>query len=524
MSKVFNVSPYGNGASFHIVKIFDVATLGNAMHIVMEYVSGGDLQARLGEALPVPRALEILIRIGSALGAVHAKGIVHRDVKPANILFRSDGTPLLSDFGIAKELDVDASLTQSGAILGSPYYMCPEQVEGVRVDARADIYSLGAVFHEMLTGDRPYDGNSAFDVVTQHVRAPIPRLPDAVGLVQPVLDRMMAKNRNDRFASACELVDAVKQLAAEVNAGVDLAGRTRVGLGAMRPVSRTGRHLGQEVVDSFRSGILEDLKNDRLVLPSLPDVALKIRQELERPEASAATIAKTLAMDPAVSAQVLRVANSALYLGRSPVADLQTAVVRLGANVVHQVVMMLAVSQLLDAKTRPALDSHLEPLWRHSVHVATLCDVIARKIRTVDRNVAMLAGLIHDIGTLPILVWAEPIPGVMGDERTLADIIEALHCELGRQMLEHWNYPAALIAVLGGHEDVARSVGGPADLVDIVQVANHLAWTGTDSPKANVDWTRLPAAERLGLTEEDGPALLEAAEPARKELSAALGR
>ncbi len=200
----------------HIVTIFDIGTADDLVYITMEYVDGGDLRAKIDNRLAPVRGLDLLTKIGQALEYAHKKGIVHRDVKPANILFRSDGTPLLSDFGIAKDFTVDKELTSTGTILGSPFYMSPEQAEGLPVDGRTDIYSLGIIFYEMLTGEKPYEGDSAIKVIMKHIQSPVPRLPPELDQFQPLLNRLMCKNRDKRIPDAGQLVTEVEELREEV--------------------------------------------------------------------------------------------------------------------------------------------------------------------------------------------------------------------------------------------------------------------------------------------------------------------
>ncbi len=223
----------------HIVTIFDIGTADDLVYISMEYVDGGDLRAKIDNRLAPVRGLDLLTKIGQALEYAHKKGIVHRDVKPANILFRSDGTPLLSDFGIAKDFTVDKELTSTGTILGSPFYMSPEQAEGLPVDGRTDIYSLGIIFYEMLTGEKPYEGDSAIKVIMQHIQSPVPQLPPELDQFQPLLNRLMCKNRDQRIADAGQLVAEVEELREEVEGK---KGRGMMTLHALKlPLSARGR-------------------------------------------------------------------------------------------------------------------------------------------------------------------------------------------------------------------------------------------------------------------------------------------
>jgi len=186
----------------NIITIYDIGIANESdLYISMEYVQGGDLKQRLELSISPDEALRYLSQIASALGEAHKHGIIHRDVKPANILFRDD-TPLLSDFGIAKAINTDADLTSTGIFLGSPNYVSPEQADGVKLDGRSDLYSLGCIFYEMLAGKKPYISDSIIDIVIQHKQAPIPRLPADLKQYQELVDKLLAKKREERFPDA----------------------------------------------------------------------------------------------------------------------------------------------------------------------------------------------------------------------------------------------------------------------------------------------------------------------------------
>jgi serine/threonine-protein kinase PpkA len=152
----------------NIITIHDIGVFGDRHYISMEYPEGGDLKARIKGGMPPQAALDLIEGIGSCLDFVHRKGIVHRDIKPGNILFRKDDTPVLTDFGIAKQLEQDTNLTMDGTAIGSPYYLSPEQAECKPLDGRTDIYGLGIVLFEMLMGHKPYKGKSYIEIVMAH--------------------------------------------------------------------------------------------------------------------------------------------------------------------------------------------------------------------------------------------------------------------------------------------------------------------------------------------------------------------
>jgi serine/threonine protein kinase len=190
----------------YVARIYDQGFSGDHPYIAMEFLPSGTLASRIREGLTTRAALRIAGQIAQALAAIHARGIVHRDLKPANILFRADGRPVLVDFGLARDMKVNSTLTVAGQFLATPRYMSPEQCLGLPIDARSDLYSLGAVLYEMITGRKIYDGANSAEVITMHVNAPPPKLADLLAGHQPLLDRLLAKEPDNRFQSAAEVV------------------------------------------------------------------------------------------------------------------------------------------------------------------------------------------------------------------------------------------------------------------------------------------------------------------------------
>ncbi len=189
----------------NIVKIYDLGVADDHAHIVMEYLDGGDLRRKIDSGVPEEDAVRYLRQIASALSAVHGRGVLHRDLKPGNIMLRKDGSIALIDFGLAKRARLESEITDKGEIFGTPYYMSPEQGHGIGVDERSDIYSLGVIFYEMLTGKKLYKADSAMGIIYKHAHASIPDLPEALRQHQPLLDRLLAKAPADRLQSAAEI-------------------------------------------------------------------------------------------------------------------------------------------------------------------------------------------------------------------------------------------------------------------------------------------------------------------------------
>jgi CheY-like chemotaxis protein len=194
----------------NVVRIFDLGIADDHAYIAMEYLGAGSLGQRLQHALPPTVAADYTRQIAGALAAIHGAGILHRDLKPANIMFRDDGSLALIDFGLAKQMRLHAAITGTGQIFGTPYYMSPEQGHAEPTDERSDLYSLGCIFYEMLTGERPFTASSPMGVIYRHAHAPRPRLSRALTHFQPLLDRLLAVDRYERYQSADELVKALE--------------------------------------------------------------------------------------------------------------------------------------------------------------------------------------------------------------------------------------------------------------------------------------------------------------------------
>ena len=195
-----------------VVDIYDYGVYAGFEYLAMEYLPRGDLKARIQRGVSEQEALQYVGQIAAALQVVHEAGLVHRDLKPPNVMLRENGAVALIDFGLARSLDGNTTSTQTGVLLGSPYYMSPEQALGETLDARSDFYSLGVICYELLTGQKPYTGATAMEVLQQHVGAPRPALPAGLARYEPFLARLLAKSRGERFASAAEITAAVAAL------------------------------------------------------------------------------------------------------------------------------------------------------------------------------------------------------------------------------------------------------------------------------------------------------------------------
>lgn len=198
-----------------IVPVYDVGEENHQPYFVMRHMGGGSLSEKIkAKTYTIQEAVKLLEQIAPGLDEAHSKGIVHRDLKPANILFTSTGLPLISDFGIAKFSQGEGSNVTGSAIIGTPAYMAPEQASGEGVDGRTDIYALGVILYEMVTGKQPYQADTPLGLAIKHVTEPVPRIleanPNLPNWMEKVISTAMAKDKDDRFTTAVELVETIK--------------------------------------------------------------------------------------------------------------------------------------------------------------------------------------------------------------------------------------------------------------------------------------------------------------------------
>lgn len=196
----------------NIVAIYDIGRHEELNYIAMDYLPNGSVHDKMSTGLSGEEVLRIMREIASALEHAHEKGYIHRDIKPENILFRADNSAVLSDFGVARGLAGNSRMTHVGTVVGTPHYMSPEQTKGNSVDGRSDLYSLGIVFYEMLTGALPYQGDEAVTIALKHISAPIPKLPMQFLAYQKILDKLLAKDPEQRFQRGSDLVSAIEDL------------------------------------------------------------------------------------------------------------------------------------------------------------------------------------------------------------------------------------------------------------------------------------------------------------------------
>lgn len=258
--------------------------------------------------------------------------------------------------------------------------------------------------------------------------------------------------------------------------------------------------MSDAIENEFLNRLFTALRKDELVLPTLPEMALKIRDIVSDPERSLGDVARAVVKDPALSARVIQIANSPVLGARSRIESVEMAVVRMGGAMIRNIVTALVMEQLFQATTE-ITDRKLRACWKHASEVSTLAMAISHQHPHLQADQAMLAGLIHDIGVLPVLTLAEEYPALLRDEQKLDRLIERAHTELGEAILRHWNFPDTLVKVAAQHENLAYDSGARADYVDLIIVANLQSAKNKDKLEQAGDLSAIPAFVKLGLSD-----------------------
>ena len=250
-----------------------------------------------------------------------------------------------------------------------------------------------------------------------------------------------------------------------------------------------------------KDDIVAQIKNDELVLPTLPEIALRVREVVEDANATIPQLTQIITQDPALSARIVKVSNSPLIRASSPVTDLSTAISRLGINFTSNLAVGLAMEQMFQA-THDIVDRRMRECWSRAMEVAAAAQVLAKHFTRLHPDQALLAGLVHQIGMLPILAYAETHEDLLADSLTLDKVIEKLHPSLGAYILRSWEFIPELVAVPKDYLNLNHEAD-QVDYCDLVQVATLQAYAGTEHPLGKVNRSEVGSFQRLGLDADD---------------------
>lgn len=248
----------------------------------------------------------------------------------------------------------------------------------------------------------------------------------------------------------------------------------------------------------FALELRNEIEQNRIKLPTLPNLSLEALLVVNDAGSSMADVARIISKDTSMAARLVRYANSPLYRGISNVTSVKAAITRIGIDAVKHAILSLAMRDVFTTAYR-SIQARMEALWQHSVVVATKSALLASRFPHLNKDEAMLAGLIHDVGVIPILIKATADPLLLEDEATLDKLIRALHMSVGKFMLDHWNFDESLVEVAACHDRFDRvPPTAEVDYVDIVMVANVLAHEGSGSSHDRLDRSRIAAFQRIG--------------------------
>jgi putative nucleotidyltransferase with HDIG domain len=484
----------------NVVEITDLGQQGDLHYIVMSFLEGETLGERLERSRTIDEAgtIRMARQVASALGAAHEAGIVHRDLKPENIFLMNhpefpDYVKIL-DFGIAKLVNPDpeaSGRTGTGTAVGTPKYMSPEQCRGdENLDFRSDIYSLGVVLYEMLTGNIPFVGPAPGEIMVAHVvEAPVPPIEKNPKLSQRINDvvlRALQKRPEDRFASMRELRQAMEEPVSGADA-TDVASPAVGGPDDQQAdqaeeteeesrQTREARPVAHKLTEIIKARIA----TDKLVIPTMPNVAIECITAV-RSQKSFKVIGAVVAKDPVLASRVLRLANSAAFPSRTPVTTLESAISRMGTEGLATMLVQVSVHQAFTSRD-DRIRAAFKGIWEHSLAVALLARDVAQAIGgTPDPNAAYLAGLLHDIGKPVVgtlLLEAEKALTKGGAVAWMNDtvwkkVVDESHRDVAVALATKWKLPDEVVAAI---ENCKRyDSDRPRSTANVVRVANAMA-------------------------------------------------
>ena len=253
--------------------------------------------------------------------------------------------------------------------------------------------------------------------------------------------------------------------------------------------------------NAFLNTLNQAIDSNRLTLPTLPEVAIQVRNAVEKENSTAKEVADIIVTDAALSARLLQVANSPLYRGRVQIDSVQMAVTRLGVRLVRSLVVSLIMQQIFQA-THDLLDKKFRQVWEESVQIAALSRVLAQGLDHLDKEQAMLGGLIHNIGALPVLAMAENYDELLENAEELDRVILALSPTIGTRILKMWDFPASLVKVTEHFLELDYQSEGEAEYVDVVQVARLETLVGKPNSVPMTEWAGIPSFQKVGVETE----------------------
>ncbi len=249
--------------------------------------------------------------------------------------------------------------------------------------------------------------------------------------------------------------------------------------------------------DKFYIALLDDLEKQKLVLPTLPEIALKVRDAVSDEDASAKQIAEVISLDPAISARMIQVANSPLLRGSQQTDTVEQAITRMGHSLVKSMVTTMAMEQIFKA-SNPLTKKYMQSIWQESTQIASISSAMANHFTKLKADQALLAGLVHNIGALPILTRAEEIPALVQDEAIFASLLKRLSGPIGLSIMKSWNFSDEISHVATEHSNY-NYMSDKIDYIDVVIAAKLQNMSEEEQIALGIDWNNIPSLCKLGL-------------------------
>jgi putative nucleotidyltransferase with HDIG domain len=447
----------------NVVEITDIGQSGDVHYIVMSFLDGETIGERLerNKILDEDVVVRIIRQVASALAAAHDHGIVHRDLKPENIFLLNhpdypDYVKVL-DFGIAKLMGQDGPEsvrnTMAGTVLGTPAYMSPEQCRPQsELDHRSDIYSLGIVLYEMLTGMVPFRFEAPPDVMLAHMRdkpvRPIDLNPKLSQHMNAAILRALEKDPAQRFANMRELRDAIESAVRQTPA-------TAMSSLEQETFEKREEREATFLVKRLTDIILKRLESDNLLVPAMPAIAVQCMQLLDDPKQTFQSVSKIIGKDPVLASRVLHLANSAAFPGKSQATTLEQSIARMGTEGLKLALCHYSMYQAFSSKDE-RIQAAFQGIWEHSLAVALIAKEIAGQLdgpRGTVPDTAYLAGLLHDVGkpvVAALLLEAEKLMSVHKSSMpwishaVWRQVVDRSHRNVGVALARRWHLPPAI--------------------------------------------------------------------------------
>jgi putative two-component system response regulator len=469
----------------NILRIFDFGEDDGVPYLVLEFIEGDTLADRLGKPMPLESVVKLLTPIASALDHAHSEGLLHRDVKPSNILMRTDGTPMLADFGLARMADSARKLTATGLVMGTPEYMSPEQISEENVGPASDVYALTVVAHEMLTGRVPFEAKTAAAVLVSHLNKPMPPTPELTGEasahLEAVLKRGLAKVPEQRYPNASELIAALRPAAWPDRSTIAAPSRTTTSSKLPVVLVVDDSEANRELIEACLAGVEcliqmaeTGAKALAIIQAKPPDLVLL---DVQMPEMDGYEVCRRIKASPegkllpvvmitglgSVDDRVLALESGADDFMSKPVERTELLARVQSALRLKAVYKTLDNAQQVIVALAAAVEAKEKYTQMHAQRVADMAHLVGARVglSTSELDILYRGALIHDVGKIgvPEAILLKPGRLTEDEQRQMQE-----HPVIGERIVRPLNSGAELLSIIRNHHERFDGLGYPDGL------------------------------------------------------------